>query len=423
VPLLSPRSPLRRQTYLRLWLGQATSRLGDQFTLIALLWFVLQLTGSGTAVGLVVLCFELPAIITSPLLGRLLDRLQPRLLMGGDNLLRALVIALVPTLGALGVLQMWQVYLLALCAGALSPVTLIGVRVMLPALVPDDELDQANVLSSFNLQFAALAGPVTAGVVVAAVGGPWALFIDAASFVVMGLLVLTLPNIPRQQHADLGPSRRRWLGFGALLARKDILALTLLAAVFFFSYGPLEVALPIYNQDALHAGATGYGLLWTGFGVGAVVGALGTTLVARYRRPGLLLAGIAVLWGALLGPLIFLHQLPLAMLFLALAGCAWAPYTAIETSLLQRLIPEHMHGSVFGARSTLTTAAAPLGAVVGGLLLGVSSAPVVIGLSALACVLTGALGLASPTLQKLRRVEVGRDEAPAVASTARGDVP
>lgn len=411
MPLIPPSSPLRRRDYLRLWLGQAISRFGDQFTVIALLWFVLQLTGSGTIVGLVVLCFELPAVLTGPLLGRLLDHLQPRLLMGADNLLRALVIALVPILNALGVLQMWQIYVLALCAGALSPVTMIGVRVMLPALVPDSELDQANALSSFNLQFAALAGPVIAGVVVAAVGGPWALLIDAASFVVMGLLVLTLPNIPRQHDIHRAHSGGRWMGFGLLFARKDLRALTLLAAIFFFSYGPLEAALPVYNQAILHAGATGYGLLWTGFGIGAVIGALGTTLVARYHRPGLLLAGIAVLWGALLSPLIVLHQLPLAMLFLALAGCAWAPYTAIETSLLQRLVPEHIRGGLFGARSTLTTAAAPLGAVVGGLLLGVGSAPLVIGLSALACVLTGLLGLMSPALLGLRRVEAESDEA------------
>ena len=401
--LLPAHSPLRRQAYLRLWLGQAASRLGDQFTVIALLWFVLQLTGSGAAVGAVVLCFELPAVLSGPLLGRLLDRAQPRLLMGADNLLRALLIALVPALDALGVLHLWQVFAIALCSGALSPTTLVGVRVMLPALVPDNELDQANALSGVNLQFAALGGPVLAGIVVATVGGLWALFVDAASFALMGALVLTLPNIPRRRQASRDHRDGRWLGFGVLFALKDVRALTLLALVFFLSYGPLEAALPVYSQRVLHAGASGYGLLWTGFGVGALFGALGTPVVARLQRPGLLLAVIAVLWGALLAPLVVVHVLPAAMLFLALAGCAWAPYTAVETSLLQRLIPQRMHGEVFGARSTVTTAAAPVGAVLGGLMLGVSSAPAVIAVSALACVLSGGVSLASPTLRRLRQ--------------------
>src|SRR5262245_27665660 len=99
-------SPLRHAEFLRLWLGLSISYLGDQFTIIALLWFVLQLTGSVAAVGLVILCFDLPAVITGAILGRMLDRYQPRLVMGFDNLARAALIAAIPTLYALGSLQL-----------------------------------------------------------------------------------------------------------------------------------------------------------------------------------------------------------------------------------------------------------------------------------------------------------------------------
>jgi predicted MFS family arabinose efflux permease len=84
------------------------SYIGDQFTLIALLWFVLQLTGSGAAVGLVILCFDLPGIVTGALIGRLLDRYQPRLVMSLDNLSRAAIILAIPLLYALGSLKLWQ---------------------------------------------------------------------------------------------------------------------------------------------------------------------------------------------------------------------------------------------------------------------------------------------------------------------------
>ncbi len=414
--MLFTRSPLRHRAYLRLWLGLTVSRLGDQFTVIALLWFVLQLTKSGAAVGLAILCFELPGVVTGPILGHLLDRFQPRILMGIDNLLRAVVIALLPTLFAFDVLAMWQVYLLALCAGALSPTTVVGERVMVPHLVPDAELEQANALSSVNVQFAALVGPLSAGLLVAAAGAQTALVVDAASFVVMGVVALTLPDVRRESHGvDTPAQRARQEGhprrFGVIFTMKEVRALTLLAFVFFFSYGPLEAALPVYSKVTLHSNAVGYGLLWTGFGIGALVGAVGTGLVARRRRPGILLAGIAVLWGALLSPLAFLQVLPPAMLFLGLAGCAWAPYTAVETSLLQRLIPQQMRGEVFGERATITTAAAPLGAALGGVLLGTLSASAIIGLSAFACVVSGALGLVSPTLRNLRRREGAADSA------------
>src|ERR1044071_10327664 len=138
--------PLRNPAFRRLWLGLTLSYLGDQFTLIALLWFVLQLTGSGAMLGLVILCFDLPGVLTGTILGRLLDRYPPRLLMCIDNLARAALIAAIPTLYALGSLQLWHIFVLALLAGALSPATTAGMRAVLPHLVDDGALDRANAL-------------------------------------------------------------------------------------------------------------------------------------------------------------------------------------------------------------------------------------------------------------------------------------
>jgi MFS family permease len=272
-----------------------------------------------------------------------------------------------------------------------------------PHLVGDADLDRANALTASSLQFSYLAGPVAAGFVVARLGGPWALFIDAASFLLMGLLALTLPTIRRGPSVAQHAAAKRWLGFGALFSLRHVPAFTLLSLVFFFSYGPLEAALPVYSDQALRSNATGYGLLWTGFGVGAFAGVLTLTRIANRWRPGIALPMIAVLWGALLCPLFFIHQLPLAMLFLGLAGASWAPYTPMETSLLQRLVPAEIRGQVFGTRHSLVAAAAPLGAALGGVLLQYFSAPLVIGLSGVACILAGLGGLASPSLRQLQQ--------------------
>src|SRR5262245_9612050 len=406
-------SPIRRPEFQRLWLGLSVSYLGDQFTIIALLWFVLQLTGSGAAVGLVILCFGLPGVFTGAILGRLLDRHQPRLVIGLDNLARAALIAAIPTLYSLGCLQLWHVIVLALLAGALSPATTAGVRAFLPRLVDDAALDRANALTATSLQFSYLAGPVTAGFAVARLGGPWALFIDAGSFLVMGLLALTLPAISREPRVIQHAAVNRLLVFGSLLSLRYVPALTLLSLVFFFSYGPVEAALPVYSRQTLHANAGGYGLLWTGFGMGAFAGVLTLTKLSRRWQPSIALPMIAVFWGALLLPLFFIRQLPLAMLFLGVAGASWAPYTPMETTLLQRLVPPEIRGQVFGARHSLVAAAAPLGAACGGLLLQYLSAPLVIAVSGLACILAGLAGLVSPSLRQLqtRRVIETEEQA------------
>ena len=193
----------------------------------------------------------------------------------------------------------------------------------------------------------------------------------------MGLLMLTLPAIPSNPRVPQQATANRRLGFGALFGLPSVPALTLLTLVFFFSYGPLEAALPVpvYSAQTLQANANGYGMLWTGFGVGAFAGVLTLTKLSHHWRPSIALPMIAVLWGALLCPLFFIRQLPVAMLFLGMAGASWAPYTPMETTLLQRLVPPEMRGPVFGARHSLVGAASPLGAAFGGVLLQHLSAP------------------------------------------------
>lgn len=399
------RSPLRSPAFWRLWLGLSVSYAGDQFTAIALLWFTLQLTGSGVAIGLVLLCFQAPGMLTGPLLGALLDRWQPRIVMGLDNCARALLIGAIPILAQERVLHLWHIYALALLAGALSPATDAGMRVITPSLVAPESLDRANALVSTSLQFAALFGPALAGVMVAAVGGAWALLVDAGSFLLMGALAFTLPSVSRPPVSAREPGAPRLGallgGFHEIISRKELRLLTALSLLFFFSYGPLETALPVYAARDLRVRAAGYGLLWTGFGAGALLGALLTGFVARRFRPGLTQPLITILWGGFLVPLMFTRSLPVALLCLGLGGLSWAPYTPIEASLMQRLIPESKRGQVFGARLAMTTAAAPLGALCGGLLLGMVPAPVVIGISGVACVVAGGVAFLSPAMRAL----------------------
>lgn len=410
------RSPLRLPTYRRLWTGLLISRLGDQFTNIALIWFVLQLTGSGLALGVVALCFNLPAVITSALIGPLLDRFQPRLVMAADNAIRAFIIGAVPILYWFGDLPIGAVYGLAFLAGITTPATSVGLQVIMPRLVPDRELATANGLISLTGQIAMLGGPAAAGISVSLIGGPSVLLIDSVTFLLMAGVLWTLPNLPEQRSSDQ-PGKRLRLGFGALLRHREIRLLTLLSFVFFLAYWPTEPALPLYSRLILKSGAAGYGLLISAFGAGAVLGMLTIPWIGRLPRPATALTAIAVLWGGLLFPLSVLHSLVPATIFLALAAFAWAPYNTIELTLLQRLTPADQRGEILGAQASLTTATGPLGLLLGGVLLTHISAAAVLGISAGACVVVGAAGLFSPTLRSIRRA----DDATQAMSDRPGD--
>jgi MFS family permease len=384
----------------RLWVGRLVSLFGDALALIALPWFVLQTTQSGAASAGILLALQLPAIVTSLLIGPLIDRFQPRAILTIDNGVRTVIIGLIPLLYWLGLLNLGLLFLLTALAGMLVPATGVGSRAILPDLVADEDLEAANMLWSFSLNLSLVLGPALAGVLVASLGGPFVLLIDAATFAVMALVSLGLPSVARGASPVRAPLAER-LGLRQLWQMKVVRFTTLLSLVFFFSYGPLEAAMPLYSAAVLQTDAQGYGLLWSALAIGALIGTLGSTALSRRVRLGVALPLIALLWGASLLPVVFTHNLGFACGMLLVGGLIWGPYTPMETTLLQRSVPKAQLGSVFGARSSVLTAGSPFGLAVGGLLLAVIPPSGVIALSAAACILVGVGGLASPGFRGL----------------------
>jgi MFS family permease len=384
----------------RLWIGRSISLFGDAFTMIALPWFVLQVTGSGTATAGILLTLQLPAILTSMLIGSLIDRFQPRAIITIDNGLRTLIIGLIPIFYWFDVLELWLLFLLTFLAGMLQPATEVGARSILPDLVQDKDLEAANMLWSFSLNLSLVIGPAVAGVLVASFSGPSVLLIDAGTFAVMVIMAVTLPTLQRGNAATEVPISER-LGLRQLWDMKVVRYTTLLSLVFFCSYGPLEAALPLYGDAVLQTDARGYGLLWSALAVGALIGTLSSTTLSRRLRLGVALPLIALLWGASLLPVAFTNKLWLACGLLFLGGLMWGPYTPMETTLLQRNVPKAQLGRVFGARSTFLIGGSPLGLAVGGILLAFVPATSVIAISALACILVGSVGLISPAFRRM----------------------
>ena len=401
--------PLRRPDFARLLTGYTLAGLGHQFTLIALLWFVLALTNSGAALGLVVISMQLPGVLSSPVFGKLLDRLQPRTILVADNVLRAFFVAAIPFLYWLGHLSMPSILVLSLLAGLLSPATAIGIQVLLPDLVPDDELDGANALISFALNFPYFIGPAIAGLLVTFWGGPVIILIDAAAFLIMAAVCWTLPDITRAgKHIAASASEEgsgSWwtFGLGTLLQFPSVVTITLLSFVFNVSYGPLEPALPIYARDVLHTGSSGYGMLWSGMGAGILLGLTTIPFMARIRSQGMVFATIALLWGTFQLGLALTDRLWVAVLMLGLCGAAWGPYSTMKNTLIQRLIPPHLRGEVFGAQYMVLVLGTPLGALAGGLLLEGLSPSAVLGIAAISCILAGLGGMFSPALRGVTR--------------------
>jgi predicted MFS family arabinose efflux permease len=151
-----------------------------------------------------------------------------------------------------------------------------------------------------------------------------------------------------------------------VITRSPALAgLLALTVIYFFCYGPVEVALPLYVTGPLHGSAGLLGLFWTAFGIGATAGSITAGLTRRLPLwPALVAAVIG--WGAALAPLGLLRQPVPALASFAIGGLLYAPYPALSATLFQRESPPQMLSQVLAARGALTVLAAPLGATLGG---------------------------------------------------------
>jgi predicted MFS family arabinose efflux permease len=369
------RRVVRRTAFRRFWLGMMISRAGDAFSIVALSWVVLGI-GGPAQLGLVLMCFGLPRIVGGPVAGQLLDRCRPRLLLAADNAARGLLIGAVPVL-------LWQqhrlpvadLYAIAVVCALLSSVTEVAEAALVPRLVDDDQLDAANSLLSANWELASIAGPAAAGLIVATVGAPLALLLDAVSFAVMAAICLGLPlsgpGMGPGTGRDTGPGAARGRPGPAILFRfPAVLVLTACGFGMLVLDGAATVLYPVYCRTFLHTGATGYGVLMSAAGAGALLGVVAAAGLLGRLPPA---ARIAVVIGAgapLFGLLRVALDLAVAAVLLGLATFAWGPYFAFERTLVQRLVPDDVRSRVAGARMTISSLGFPLGSALGGALIG-----------------------------------------------------
>jgi len=337
----------RNAAFRTLWTARLVSYIGDGIATVALVLLVSH-GHPATAVGGLLLAEAIPGFL-SPALGAVADRRPDRRALMiqcevGQAVLYGAVAAWLPPYAGLLVL----VGLASLFSRTFSAAS----KSVIPALVQRDELMSANALINtvFNLQVAL--GPAIGGLLVAITGGSrTAIAIDAASFAVSALLMLGLPRVPRAagESVDGGfrAEVREGLGF---IWRDPLLRVLVVSNFAFVMFAALDnVAVVFLVRNVLHEGPFAYGAAMSGFGVGMIAGALG--LVRRWSSvhpativlvsmlfagAGNLLVGVAPVIGLLI-------------VFMAVAGIGNGLALVGQDTLLQRHVPEHLLGRVFGA--------------------------------------------------------------------------
>ena len=222
---------LRRRDFRNVFLAQTVSVFGDGITPVALTFAVLDLTGSGTDLGLVLAAQSVPLVALALVGGVWADRLPRAALMMASDLVRAAVQITAAVLLLTGTAQIWQLAVLAACHGAAEAFFRPAAGAILPQIVPPGQLQQANALMGMSDNFGWMVGPAVAGVLVAVIGAGGAIAIDGATFLVSAAFLARLhvpavdedrgrrPRLPRRAARRLARGQVAHLALGDAAAR------------------------------------------------------------------------------------------------------------------------------------------------------------------------------------------------------------
>ena len=351
-----------------LWSARAVSYLGDSLGLVALMLHVAETTGQALAVAFRLLAGDFLPALVGPLGGTLADRLDRRRVMVGCELVQgALVVVTALWLPSLPLLLV-LVGLRALAGQVFQPAS----RAAVPAVVPERDLEPANAAVGLATNGGETLGPRVAARLLPVLDIRGVLLVDAATFGISAVLLGFLPPLPGGAPERGG--RPSFLtdvrdGFRYLRGEATVRAVALGYFAVVACNGIDDVALVFLATDTLGGGKAAVGLLLAAVGIGLLAGyALLARARTRVTMPALLLAGFATSSaGNLLTGLAW--AVAAAFVVQAVRGLGIAALDVAATTIVQRRVPPHLLGRVFGSLYAGIGVAAALAYLLGGLLL------------------------------------------------------
>ena len=356
---------LSNRNYRRYISGQAVSLIGTWMQTVAQSWLVLQLTHSGTQVGLLVALQTLPVLLLGPYGGAVADRVDKRKLM---IMLQAMMGVLALVLGLLTVthvVQLWEVYALALLLGLNNTFENPARQSFVLEMVGAEHLRNAVSLNSVLTNAARAVGPAVAGIIIAAGGTGVCFLINAASFVAVVVSLISLDTTILQPTPPT-PRGKRQVRDGLNYVRHEPeLAgpLLMMALVGCLAY-EFQVVLPVMASHTFNGGASAYGFMTAAMGIGAVIGGL---YVAARGKTGLAaLIRASLIFGVVIALAAVAPNLWTEILALAFVGGASVGFLAKGNSTLQLTAIPTMRGRVMALWAVAFLGSTPIGGPIAG---------------------------------------------------------
>jgi MFS family permease len=345
----APRSPLRTPHFRNLWLGSTVSYIGDQFYLVALPWLVLELTGSGLAVGSMLMVAAVPRAVLMLMGGAVTDRSRPRNILLVTTWARTVLVGLVTLLVWLHWVQLWHLYVLSALFGIADAFAIPAGQALLPTLVEREQLTSANALFSGAIQASGLLGPAPAGLVIGAWGIATAFLVDSVSFLFAIVPLTLLPTGLLQGSAAKGrTSMWQSIAHGLRYVWNDAALRSLvliIAGLNLWAVGPISVGMPVLAKFKFGSSAA-FGTMVSCFGAGALAGMTLAGIFRPTRRRGYLFLSFVFVESAGIVAMPFCEQLWVLAILMVLIGICGGIANVSMMAWIQGHIDHELMGRV-----------------------------------------------------------------------------
>jgi MFS family permease len=411
---------LAHRPFALLWAGQTTSRLGDSLHRIALAWWVLEKTGSATAMGTVLILTQIPLLLFLLIGGVVVDRFPRIRIMFVADLLCGLIVAFITFFSWLDVLEIWHIYIASLLFGFVEAFFFPAYQAVIPQITPKDMLTSANSLNGLSQRATGIIGPVIGAALVAAGGTSLTFALDSLSFFISAMFIFPLlrnngDQIPSVEKAADAAGRSGSMheaikqglddlrqGFNAIITVPWLWITILIYGFVNMAEGsPRAVAMPFLIRNDLGQDVALLGTFGSVFSIGFVLGAAILGQFKQLRRRGLFAYLAPLTQGCLL--LLFAFKAPIPVLIgsMFMYGVTFSVFGLIWNNTMQEMVPHEMLGRVYSIDALGSWVLLPVGFGLAGWATDLVGAPTVFLIGGISTIVLALLGLSHPAIRNL----------------------
>ncbi len=345
---------LSNRNFLKLWIGQIVSNMGDEVAFMGLAALIVyQWKENATAVSLLFIFSSLPVLIFGPIAGVFVDRWRRKHTMIWADLIRAVIVALL-----IFPINIWYVYALIFSLSTVSRFFYPARNAMIPNIVKEEKLVEANSLSQMTYMLAVVVGPALGAGLVALIGYTATFIFDAFTYLFSAITIFLIKYREEIKSAVKHPFEEMIDGFRYMGKNRVVLLIVAVFGIIMLVVGGMNVVYTLYIRDVLHMNIVGLGILETLFGIGAVIGSFGVGLLAGKMRNvhliglGIVLIGISI---------IAMGLFPIFIIAVIMAfgiGFTNSMLSSPINAILQKAVKDEYRGKVFGAQGAVIQGAA-----------------------------------------------------------------